>query len=1054
MSGILDESALKDVAIEDKNAVYDREEAQKNADEQVPNIHQRRQQRKANLEKAAKSKSKQKAERSKKAKRLNLEKYRKRDETIRNIAQPKLTEQEVSLLAPSHTLGVKLTKKQRYEGAIKRRELGLGFDASIIEEVERKKMAREEKERALAEIKVEPIQNIKEEPEPQPELSPKPEPKPILTKSAVAIPEPTTQTSPEKTEIRKPAINVPVTRPDGVEAIREQLPIIGEEQRIMETINENDVVVVCGETGSGKTTQIPQFLYEAGYGTLRTKGKIVVTEPRRVAAVNMAKRVAYELGVTFGLQVGYHVRNNKNCQASTIIKFATDGVLLREAEEDLMLSRYSVVIIDEAHERTVSTDVLIGLLSKIVALRRKKADEGNPNVEPLKLIIMSATLRIDDFMNNARLFSKQPELIKIDARQYPVKIHHSRDTPKQGEMLDRVKHTVEEIHERMKDGGILVFLPGKQEILDCVRYFKQLYSAPTTKAIAKAAETDQPEEIEDVEEILTPGMAPKHSQRTPMYVLPFYSLLDPNEQDKVFKPPPEGHRLVVFSTNIAETSVTIPGVRYVVDPGLEKSRSFDFSRGVMSTKIAVISQASADQRAGRAGRTGPGYCFRLYSSAFYSNHFQKYSIPEIQRKPVDEVVLLLKTMGLDDVSKFPFPSLISDEALRLAEETLMHLGAAELEKPHKATKLGKLMAMYPLAPRLSKLLVKGKQMGVVDYAVMIAAAMSVREPFTNTPSEDFDPNQRGDIIRLMNAFGAYLCAKNPKEFAKQYHMRWEAMEEIQAIREQLVKVIEKVDRASLTKHSHERVLTETPTDQQETALAWSIFSAFPDHVARRDDKGKLYTTADGKRVDLRGYSSLYDKKPLWVCYSDIDENEEGKAKLNNVTKIASSWIPVMGSPLYLHTKKIGPAEYVPESDSVTGILEGSYGPQNWPIPPTVVPHPDPYGAFAAALIDGKVIPALKQFADKKAALTDTLKNQRDRLPPRLCMIVVTLKNAQIASRALLEEKWRKSPEFLCTEYLYWIADRHAQEKVQKGWPFLPKAVPTIEQSDSDDSYSD
>ena len=502
MSGILDNEAMKDVAVDDKNAVYDREEAQKNADEQVPNIHQRRQQRKANLEKAAKSKSKVKAERSKKAKRLNLEKYRKRDETIANIAQPKLTEQEVSLLAPSHTLGVKLTKRQRYEEAIKRRELGLTFDATVIEDVERKRQAREEKEKALEEIKVEPVLVEKEEPQAEP--LPRAEPKPILAQP-VAV-----QTAVEEKEdvsvepVSIPAINVPVTRPEGVEQLREQLPIIGEEQRIMETINENDVVIVCGETGSGKTTQIPQFLYEAGYGTLRTKGKIVVTEPRRVAAVNMAKRVAYELGLTFGLQVGYHVRNNKNCQASTIVKFATDGVLLREAEEDLMLSRYSVVIIDEAHERTVSTDVLIGLLSKIVVLRRKKADEGNSNVEPLKLIIMSATLRVDDFLDNERLFPKRPELIKIDARQYPVKIHNSRDTPKQTEMLDRVKHTVEEIHERMRDGGILVFLPGKQEILECVRYFKQLYSAPTSKLVARTANEEQPEEIENVEEILTP----------------------------------------------------------------------------------------------------------------------------------------------------------------------------------------------------------------------------------------------------------------------------------------------------------------------------------------------------------------------------------------------------------------------------------------------------------------------------------------------------------------------------------------------------------------------
>jgi ATP-dependent RNA helicase DHX37/DHR1 len=412
MSNLFDGDAADGIALDDPNAVYDRDTAIQSAEPQTMNIHQLRQQRKQGLIQASKSKSQQKSEQTKAARKKMLEKYARRDDVIQGISALKLTPDAASIIAPSHTIGIRLNKKQRYEEAIRRRDLGLSYNRELIEEIDKKRNARTLHE--LEEIESAPILEAVEPvaPEPRPLIRPD-----LLTNLEPPKPLEPPQ-PPAECEETAPsyAINVLVNRPSEIDPIRENLPIIGEEQQIMETINENDVIIICGETGSGKTTQVPQFLYEAGYGTLRTKGRIVVTEPRRVATVNMAKRVAYELGLTFGQQVGYHIRNNRFFASSTVIKFATDGILLREAEEDLLFSQYSVVIIDEAHERTINTDVLIGLLSRIVTLRRRKFNAGDTRVEPLKLIIMSATLRVSDFVDNERLFPTPPPVINVAAR--------------------------------------------------------------------------------------------------------------------------------------------------------------------------------------------------------------------------------------------------------------------------------------------------------------------------------------------------------------------------------------------------------------------------------------------------------------------------------------------------------------------------------------------------------------------------------------------------------------------------------------------------------------
>lgn len=477
--------------------------------------------------------------------------------------------------------------------------------------------------------------------------SPVPTPQP--PPSGTSAP-PETPASAPPPALAKPAVFIPVNRTPEMQEERLKLPILAEEQAIMEAVAEHPIVIVCGETGSGKTTQVPQFLYEAGYSS--EDSIIGVTEPRRVAAVAMSQRVAKEMNLSHRV-VSYQIRYEGNVTEETRIKFMTDGVLLKEIQKDFLLLKYKVVIIDEAHERSVYTDILLGLLSRIVALRAKRH-------LPLKLLIMSATLRVEDFTQNQRLFTTPPPVIKVESRQFPVTVHFNKRTPLDdysGECFRKVC----KIHRMLPAGGILVFLTGQAEVHALCRRLRKAFpircSQPQEKeedsaegmrrfkksrtrarkaqamalpqinldnySVLPAGEGDEDREAEmdDEEEALgsdldldlgdseaNEGEQPDAS--LPLHVLPLYSLLAPEKQAQVFKPPPEGTRLCVVATNVAETSLTIPGIKYVVDCGKVKKRYYDRVTGVSSFRVTWVSQASADQRAGRAGRTEPGHCYR------------------------------------------------------------------------------------------------------------------------------------------------------------------------------------------------------------------------------------------------------------------------------------------------------------------------------------------------------------------------------------------------------------------------------------------------------------
>lgn len=770
-----------------------------------------------------------------------------------------------------------------------------------------------------------------------------------------------------------PAV-VHVSRPKEVENNRSDLPIVMMEQEIMEAINDNTCVIVCGETGCGKTTQVPQFLYEAGYGSNHSNdrgGIIGVTQPRRVAVLATAKRVAFELGLRLGKEVGFQVRHDRRIGDNCSIKFMTDGILLRELQNDFLLRRYSILILDEAHERSLNTDILIGMLSRIIRERQKEYEEQQKKllsgqtispeekVYPLKLVLMSATLRVDDFISGRKIFRHPPPVMEVPTRQYPVTIHFSKRT----EMVDYVGQAYKKIlsiHKRLPPGGILVFVTGQREVEYLCQKLRKaskeivdraskgdnelsLVSEGNTirekvdKEISEAFDVerssvneiterfnsydeDHGESYEDDSEIsygsaddsdldvysdddagllnqkppssdgkldvlgeegsltslkaafealagkrtsepdscgkeLVPiteeGTASNESEPLlskvkigtcfgPMCVLPLYAMLPASTQLRVFEEVKEGERLVVVATNVAETSLTIPGIKYVVDTGREKVKKYNSSNGMEAYEIQFISKASAAQRAGRAGRTGPGHCYRLYSSAVFNDMFFDFSNAEILKVPVDGVVLLLKSMHIDKVANFPFPTPPEPTALVEAERCLKVLEA--LDSNGRLTPLGKAMAQYPMSPRHSRMLLTVIQImqkvkdysranTVLAYAVAAAAALSLSNPFLmefegkykdlDGLKQDEKPgsaeserdlgkeermrikklketarvsrakfsNPTSDVLTVAYALQCFELSAKPLDFCKDSTLHFKTMEEMSKLRKQLINLV-------------------------------------------------------------------------------------------------------------------------------------------------------------------------------------------------------------------------------------------------------------------------
>ncbi|OGM50273.1 DEAH-box RNA helicase (Dhr1) [Aspergillus bombycis] len=678
------------------------------------------------------------------------------------------------------------------------------------------------------------------------------------------------------------AFHVQVDRSEDIQNARLGLPVVGEEQKIMEAIYNNSSVVIWGATGSGKTTQLPQFLFEAGFGNPDSPnpGMIAVTQPRRVAAVSMAKRVGDELG-QFSDQVSYQIRFESTVSKKTAIKFMTDGILIREIADDFSLSKYSIIVIDEAHERSVNTDILIGMVSRIVDLRKAMSEE-DPAVKPLKLVVMSATLRISDFTQNPNLFRQgPPPLVQAEGRQYPVTVHFSRRTRR--DYVEEAYRKVSRGHRKLPPGGMLVFLTGQNEIRELSKRLKQAFK-PTqrggeTEAKVQISANDAPLEAEDLDigdaDLSNVGNEDDDSDleitgldnddddddgfdlgeeamgsSTRVHVLPLYSQLPTKEQLRVFEPPPEGSRLIILATNVAETSLTIPGIRYVFDCGRAKEKQYDLDTGVQKFQVNWISKASANQRAGRAGRTGPGHCYRLYSSAVYENEFAQYTDPEILRTPIEGVVLQMKRSGE-------------------SEKLLKNLGA--LSSDGKVTQIGNRLSTYPLSPRFGKMLHIGHQHGCMPYVIALVAALAVGDLFV--PENQVDPSPKGDdrekdtvytnkdrledtvreqrhkdyarahrlwsqyddtsdALKFLSAICAYGYASDGESFCEKMFLRGKGFKEATQLRSQLTDIV-RANNPGVIGAYQPRL--PQPSEKQIKALKQIVTAGFIDNVAIRAD---------------------------------------------------------------------------------------------------------------------------------------------------------------------------------------------------------------------------
>uniref|UniRef100_A0A8C4E3H3 RNA helicase n=1 Tax=Dicentrarchus labrax TaxID=13489 RepID=A0A8C4E3H3_DICLA len=838
--------------------------------------------------------------------------------------------------------------------------------------------------------------------------------------------------------LSEPAVFVPVDRSPEIQEARLKLPVLAEEQVIMEAVRENPCVVICGETGSGKTTQVPQFLYEAGYAC--GSGIIGITEPRRVAAVSMSHRVAKEMNLSTRV-VSYQIRYEGNVTSDTKIKFMTDGVLLKEIQKDFLLQRYSVIIIDEAHERSVYTDILIGLLSRIVPLRNKKG-------MPMKLLVMSATLRVEDFTDNTKLFRIPPPVIKVDARQFPVTIHFNKRTPLEDYTGEVFQKTCK-IHRMLPPGGILVFLTGQAEVHNLCRRLRKAFpfrksntttgedeEADTSEAMRKFKKAKQKKTVslpridldnysalpvdegdedreagigdeEDEGSDLEIGDDPVNAEEKadpsiPLYVLPLYSLLAPEQQAKVFRPPPPGTRLCVVATNVAETSLTIPGIKYVVDCGRVKKRFYDRVTGVSSFKVTWTSQASANQRAGRAGRTEPGHCYRLYSSAVFGD-FSLFSEAEITRRPVEDLVLQMKDLNIDKVVNFPFPTSPSAEALVASEQLLVSLGALkepprtgrvkEMERARLScpiTPLGRAMASFPVAPRYAKMLALGKQQDCLPYVIAVVAAMTVREIFEDLdrPAGSEDENSKltqrrarltqmrrlwagqgaslllGDLMVMLGAVGACEFAGCTPKFCEENGLRYKAMVEIRRLRGQLTNAVNAVCPEV---GAFVNPKMSPPTEHQVVCLRQIVLAGLGDHLARRaqaedilDPKWKngYKTPLMDEPVFIHPTSALFKALPEFVVYQEIMETT--KMYMKGVSAVEAEWVPELlhqychfGSPLE------SPSPWFCSSTGTVRCHRSStFFRIGWQLPAVEKEYPDGlerYKLFSRFLLEGQVL---------------------------------------------------------------------------------------------------
>ncbi len=604
------------------------------------------------------------------------------------------------------------------------------------------------------------------------------------------------------------------------------LPIAREAKKIVDLIRNHQVVVIAGETGSGKTTQLPKLCLAAGRGAA---GMIGCTQPRRIAARSVARRVAQELQVPLGGAVGFQVRFNDQVGPDTRIKFMTDGILLAEMQSDRWLSAYDTLIIDEAHERSLNIDFLLGYLKELVARR-----------PDLKIIVTSATI---DTARFAKHFGDAP-VLEVEGRSYPVEVRYRaldsvRDEEQTGDLREprsvseAIIAALEEITRENAQGDVLVFLPGEREIRDLHHLLgKRKF---------------------------------RHTE-----VLPLYARLSPRDQDRVFNPGPG--RRIVLATNVAETSLTVPRIRYVIDPGYARVKRYSPRMKLDRLHVEAISQASADQRKGRCGRVAAGVCYRLYAESDYVSR-PRYTDPEILRASLAGVILRMLALGLGRVEDFAFIDAPDARAIADGWQQLWELGAVTAPDAHgrrALTQLGRTLARIPVDVKLARILVAAKQHGCLREACVIASFLAIQDP-RERPADArgsadaahatfADPKSEFlGIVKLWDAYAAAheeLTQSKLRDWCEKHFLGFLRMREWRELHRQLLVLGEELDF-----HPNAR-----PADY--ASLHRALIAGLPMQVGNKDEK-QIYQAPRQRRFKLFPGSSLVKQPPPWVLSATL-----------------------------------------------------------------------------------------------------------------------------------------------------------------------------------------
>lgn len=615
--------------------------------------------------------------------------------------------------------------------------------------------------------------------------------------------------------------------------------------------HKSQFLVLVGETGSGKTTQIPQFVLFDDLPHLRRK-MVACTQPRRVAAMSVAQRVANELDVNLGDEVGYSIRfEDVTCQ-KTILKYMTDGMLLREAMNDNNLQRYSTIILDEAHERTLATDILMGLLKEI-ALRRSD----------LKIIVMSATLDAQKFQT---YFDNAP-LLAVPGRTFPVEIFYTPEPER--DYVEAALRTVLQIHQTEPEGDILLFLTGEEEIEDACRKLN--------------LEVDEMIREDDV---------------GPLKIYPLYGTLPPAQQQRIFDPAPPPRRpdgrpgrKCVVTTNIAETSLTIDGIVYVVDPGFSKQKVYSPRIRVDSLLVSPISKASAQQRAGRAGRTRPGKCFRLYTETAFKKELIEQTHPESLRSNISSTVLELKKLGIEDLVHFDWMDPPAPETLMRALEELNYLAC--LDDDGNLTVLGKLASEFPLDPSLAVMLISSPEFYCSNEILSLTALLSVPQIFVRPASarkraddmKQMFAHPDGDHLTMLNVYHAFKSPEaqaNPKQWCHDHFLSLRALQSAENVRLQLRRIMER----------EEVELVSVPFEDKKyyENIRRALVAGFFMRVAKKEGNSKQYVTVKDNQNVLLHPSTVLSQDSEWLIYNEFVLTT--KNYIRTVTTVKPEWLLV------------------------------------------------------------------------------------------------------------------------------------------------------------------